>query len=321
MRNMASKPSQRFEELIRERLHNRVAPTGLVITNQTGPKATIRIYDEIGWFGITAEAFAQELEKITAEEIEVQISSLGGDVFDGIAIYNALRAHPATITTRVDSMAASIASVIAQAGDHRIMLTGSQMMIHEAWGFAIGNAAVMRELADILDKQTKIIAGIYAERSARPVADFLPLMEAETWFDADETVEAGLADELVKPAKQPEDRRNGSLAQHIAAVAKAAEEVSERVAEVVTLRSEQGKSTDDSWRTREDVDQLSASLSRLVAALKPDEHEGPSGHGDPVDTPEPDESATADRLAILQARSKEHVATIRQQQKTLETLK
>lgn len=321
MKNMAGKPQRRFEELIRERLQNRVVPNGLVVTNAEGPKATIRIYDEIGWFGVTAEDVASELEKITADEIEVQISSLGGDVFDGIAIYNALRAHPARITTRVDSMAASIASVIAQAGDHRIMLTGSQMMIHEAWGFAIGNAAVMRELADILDKQSNIIAAIYSERSDGDLGGFLDQMKAETWFDANETVEAGLADEVVKPSRQPEDRRNGSLAQHVAAVAKAADEVSDRVEKVVTLRSGQGKSTDDSsWQTRKEVDSLSASLARLVEVLKPDENEGPEGHGDPGDEPTVDNGDVADRLAILKAKSQERVAVLSQQQRTLKEL-
>jgi ATP-dependent protease ClpP protease subunit len=283
IQNFALGPPQSFEKLMKERLQNRVAPAGLVVTNKDGPQATIRIYDEIGWFGITAEEFARELEEVTADEIEVQISSLGGDVFDGIAIYNALRAHPATITTRVDSMAASIASVIAQAGDHRIMLTGSQMMIHEAAGLAIGNAAIMRELADILDKQTGIIANIYAERADGDRDLFLDQMAAETWFDHDEAVEAGLADEVVKPVKQPTARSNGSLTQHIAAAVKVAEDVSDRVAEVVTLRTDQGKSTDDSWQTREEVDRLAASLNRLVAALTPDETEASEGHGVPED--------------------------------------
>lgn len=319
MRNLATKPNKPFQDLIRERLQNRIAPNGLIVTNADGPKATIRIYDEIGWFGITADEVAAELEKITAEEIEVQISSLGGDVFDGIAIYNALRAHPAKITTRVDSLAASIASVIAQAGDHRIMLTGSQMMIHEAWGFAIGRASEMRQLADILDKQSAIIASIYAERADESTAEeFMELMVAETWFDHDEAVAAGLADEVVKPAKQPEDRRNGALTQHIAAVVKAADEVSERVAEVVTLRTDQGKSTDDSWRTRKDVDQLSASLTRLVAVLKPDEAEDPTGHGEPRD--DANDADVDVRLALLRARSAERRALLTQHKQKLETL-
>jgi ATP-dependent protease ClpP protease subunit len=310
--NMATKPEKPFKEQFRDRLFNRIAPNGLVVTNAAGPKATIRIYDEIGWFGITAEEVAAELEKITAEEIEVQISSLGGDMWDGIAIYNALRAHPATITTRVDSMAASIASVIAQAGDHRIMLTGSQMMIHEAWTIAIGNAAAMRETGDILEKQSRILAGIYTERSGGDFDEFLQMMEAETWFDHDETVEAGLADEVVKPVKQPDTGNKGSLTQHIAAVAKAAEEISERVTEVVTLRSDQGKSTDDSWRTRKDVDQLEASLTRLVAALRPDDNEDPAGHEAPVDV--------TDRLEQLRAASSTRRTTFDEFDKRLKDL-
>ena len=154
-----------FADLFSEHVHSRIKPARMLITNKAGPKATIRLYTEIGFFGVTADEFAEGLEEITADEIEVQINSMGGDVFDGIAIFNALRSHPAKITTRVDGMAASIASVVVQAGDERVMLTGSQMMIHPAFGFAMGDATDMRKLADILDRQTDIIAGIYTERA------------------------------------------------------------------------------------------------------------------------------------------------------------
>lgn len=169
------------------------------IRNATAEKATMRLYDEIGLFGITAEEIGAALADVTAPELEVQISSPGGDVFSGIAIYNALRAHPARIVTRVDGMAASIASVIVQAGDRRIMLSGSQMMVHEAWGIGIGTSGDLRELADILDKQTDVIAGIYHERSGRSKSLIRSLLKAETWMTADEAVKQGFADELVKP--------------------------------------------------------------------------------------------------------------------------
>lgn len=194
---------------LRERMRDRVSPRNsrwYDIRNQDGDKAVLRVYDEIHWlFGVTPEDFARDLEAITAPEIEVQINSPGGDVFDGIAIYNALRSHPARVTTRVDGIAASIASVIVQAGDQRTMLSGSQMMVHEAWGLAIGPAGEHREMADLLDKQTDVIAGIYAERSDREVGEFRDLMTAETWLTAQEAVDAGLADEVVNPAEQPSE--------------------------------------------------------------------------------------------------------------------
>lgn len=170
--------------------------------NLAGPIATVRIYDEIGYWGVTAEDFASELSQVTAPEIEVQINSPGGEVFAGIAIYNALRSHPAKVTTRVDGIAASIASVIAQAGDHRVMLSSAQMMIHEAWGLAVGPARDMREMADLLDRQSDVIAGIYASRSGGDVAAFREHMAAEKWLTDKEAVELGLADEVVEPERK-----------------------------------------------------------------------------------------------------------------------
>lgn len=176
------------------------------IVNQTDDApAEIYLYDEIGWWGTSASDFVRQLAGLDASEITVFISSKGGDVFDGIAIYNALRTHKAKITTQVDSMAASIAAVIVQAGDHRIMLTGSQMMIHEATGFEKGSADDMRKQADVLDKQSDIIAGIYAERSVIGAKKFRNLMNVETWMNAEETVTQGLADEVVKPTASKAD--------------------------------------------------------------------------------------------------------------------
>ena len=216
------------------------------ITNKAGENgpAQIRIYEEIGFWGITEEDFARELTEITADEIEVQISSPGGDVFAGIAIYNALRTHPARITTRVDSMAASVASIIVQAGDHRVMLTASQMMIHDAWGFCVGPAPDMREMADILEKQSDVLAGIYAERSDKPKEHWLALMETESWFTAEEAVAEGLADEVVKPAvRQQAGLRNhpDKFSEQAAAVVTEVEQLVARAEEVITFRREQGK--------------------------------------------------------------------------------
>ena len=269
--NIKPKP---FADLIRDAIRNRTSPAGLTVLNADGAKATIRIYDEIGWFGITAENFAAELSEITADEIEVQIASLGGDVFDGIAIYNALRTHDARITTRVDSMAASIASVIAQAGDHRIMLTGSQMRIHEAWGFAIGNASDMRDLADILDKQTDVIASIYAERADSDRSDFRDLMEGETWFTDEEAVEAGLADEVVKPARQdkPEDRADIKFSEQAASVVTDVEQLVTRAEEVIAFRSEQGKPplSEDSVEIFKRLDTARDRLADVITSQTPE---------------------------------------------------
>ena len=180
------------------------------IVNKADDTAEIFIYSEIGWIGATAEEFVAELTEVTAENLNVRINSYGGSVFDGIAIYNALRSHPAHVTTQVDAIAASIASVIAQAGDHRVMMDSSEMMIHQATGIALGaTAADMRELADILDTQTEKIADIYAQAKGdgRAKKRFLNLMSAGgsnmgTWLSPEEAVKEGLADEVKTPPKR-----------------------------------------------------------------------------------------------------------------------
>ena len=177
------------------------------ITNRADAAPEVFIYGEIGWdpAGVVADDLVRDLSAIDSEEITVRINSPGGSVFGGIAIYNALRTHPANVTVLVDSMAASIASVIAQAGDVRRMVQHSQMMIHEANGIAIGSGKEIREYASLLDKQSDLIARIFAERSGKPEAIFRALMANETFFSAEEAVETGLADEVMVPARREPD--------------------------------------------------------------------------------------------------------------------
>ena len=165
--------------------------------------ATLYVYDDIGLFGLTAGDFADELKAVTAANLEVRISSKGGDIFDGVAIFNALRSHKAYVTTVVDGAALSIASVVAQAGDTRHVMSGSQMMLHNAHGISMGDAADMEDFAEVLRFQTDIIAGIYAEMAGGSGSKkhFRALMEAETWLSASDAVDEGLADSVIKPEK------------------------------------------------------------------------------------------------------------------------
>jgi ATP-dependent protease ClpP protease subunit len=169
-----------------------------------GP-AEILIYDEISpMWGVSAADFVRDLAAIDASEITVRINSPGGSVFDGIAILNALRGHDATITTVVDSLAASIASVIAMGGDRVVMNKNSSMMIHNAWDLAVGNADELQQAADRLRGFSTNIASIYADKAGGTVDDWQALMDAETWYTADEAVAAGLADEtIVETVKTP----------------------------------------------------------------------------------------------------------------------
>ncbi|MFI1472043.1 head maturation protease, ClpP-related [Streptomyces wuyuanensis] len=174
------------------------------ITNVSADEADVLIYDEISWFGVSAEEFVSELRGVTARQLNVRINSPGGSVFDGITIANAIMAHPANVTVYVDGLAASIASVIALAGDRVVMMPRSQMMIHDASGLCIGNAADMRDMVDLLDKQSDNIAGAYAERAGGTPEEWRGRMQAETWYSAEEAVAAGLADE-VAPAPRRKD--------------------------------------------------------------------------------------------------------------------
>lgn len=174
------------------------------VTNQ-GNRAEVYIYDMIGEWGITAQDFVGELRDIQASAIDLHLNCEGGEVFDGIAIYNALVNHPAEVTVYVDALAASAASFIAMAGSHRVMAKNARMMIHDASGLCIGNAREMRELADLLDDTSDNIASIYAERTGTKPEDWREAMRNETWYTAQAAVDAGLADAIdgVDPAPQP----------------------------------------------------------------------------------------------------------------------
>jgi ATP-dependent protease ClpP protease subunit len=177
-------------------------------------RVEIMIYGEIGfdWFGdgtsTSADAFVKELNAIGAPNIDIRINSPGGEIFDGIAIYNAILKHPAKVTTYVDGIAASAASFIVQAGDERVMMNHAQMMIHDGMGIALGNPDELREMAEQLDRQSDNIASIYAERAGGTVAEWRERMKNETWYFSQEAVDAGLADRVdtSEELKVPENK-------------------------------------------------------------------------------------------------------------------
>ena len=170
------------------------------------------IYDEIGGsMGVSANEFVADLQDITTPLINVRINSPGGNVFDAIAIHNALRLHPANVTTIVDSLAASAASILMMSGDTVMVMPGSQVMIHDASITDQGNPAQLRELADFLDQQSDNIASIYAAKTGTVAGVWRNRMKAETWLTADEAVRLGLADKLwtppqTKPKNIPPDK-------------------------------------------------------------------------------------------------------------------
>lgn len=174
-----------------------------------GESTDLYIYDEImpAWLvelfgsGVSAQGMIDELNSLSSSTLNVHINSPGGDLFEGIAIYNALVNHPAMVNVYVDAIAASAASIIAMAGDKCTMMVGSQLMIHDVMGMEMGNAAEMRAYADLLDKQSDNVASIYAARAGGEISEWRALMLAETWMFAPEAVELGLADEVYTKPK------------------------------------------------------------------------------------------------------------------------
>jgi len=166
------------------------------ITTNKVDGAEVWVYDEIGYFGVTAADFVREFAEIDRDRISVHINSPGGEVFDGIAIYEAMRQHDAEVTVYIDSLAASIASVIAMGGDRRIIARNAQMMIHDGHTVVVGDAADLRAQADRLEAVSDNIADIYADRCGGTQKKWRSLMLAETWFSAREAVDAGLVDEV-----------------------------------------------------------------------------------------------------------------------------
>jgi ATP-dependent Clp endopeptidase proteolytic subunit ClpP len=164
-------------------------------------RAEIWIYETIGddfWSGggVTAKKFQEELSGIKAKLIDLHINSPGGQVFEGITIYNLLKQHEAKITAYVDGLAASIASVIALAGDKVVMAANALFMIHNPSGLVMGQAADMRKMADVLDKIRSTMSGVYAGKSGKPEDEINEMLDAETWMTAAEAKEAGFIDEI-----------------------------------------------------------------------------------------------------------------------------
>lgn len=167
--------------------------------------AELRIYDNIGYGGVTSAWVADQLEKFAgADQLDIRINSPGGSVFDGIAIHNVIARHPAKTTIHIDGTAASAASFIAMAGDEIIINRYASMMIHDASAVTIGNAADHGYTADMLDALSQTIAQVYADRAGGTADQWRKAMLTETRYSAEEAVNAGLADRISGRVAQPQ---------------------------------------------------------------------------------------------------------------------
>ena len=231
-----------------------------------GDDTVISIYDVIGedfWTGegFTSKRAAAALRKIGSQDVTVNVNSPGGDFFEGIAIYNLLREHPGKVTVKVMGLAASAASVIAMAGDEIEISEIGFLMVHNAWAIAIGNRHDFREAADTLEPFDDAMAGLYATRARVEKAEAAQWMDAETWFNGPQAIDAGLADRLLPTSMLTESE--GEQTKNMLA---------ERRAEMAMKRGGISSSKD---------------RKRLVAQLKG----GRDGHPDPATRDAGDELA------------------------------
>lgn len=169
------------------------------LRNQSGQPLEIELYDGIGNWGIRAADFIRELKAADdgQRDIIVAINSLGGDVFDGIAIHNTLRRLGNRVTVRIDSVAASIASVIAAGGAKVVMPANAMLMLHNPWTIAGGEAEELRQVADMMDKsKSSLIACYQAKAATLDSATLSRMMDDTTWLNAQEALALGLVDEV-----------------------------------------------------------------------------------------------------------------------------
>jgi ATP-dependent Clp endopeptidase proteolytic subunit ClpP len=257
------------------------ASSWYAISQTLDGEAEVSIYDEIGFGGVTAKAFLAELKKLSGQRVHLRINSVGGSVVEGAAIYNALRRHKGGLVVHIDALAASMASVIAMAGDETLIAGNALVMIHNPWGMTMGDADELRKEADILDKLKKTLVNAYTRKTGRDAEEIARMMDDETWMDATEAVALGFADAVeddleaaasITPeaARARFDNFQNSMARKKAAPKAeeiaAAEVIAEAVEAPVTDGAVDISSENMSNELQSQVDELQAKLTEAEAA-------------------------------------------------------
>lgn len=241
---------------------------------------TISIYSVIGedyWDeGFTAKRMGAALRSIGRNPVTVNVNSPGGDMFEGLAIYNQLREHPAKVTVRVMGLAASAASIIAMAGDEVEMGTGSIMMIHNAWGLVIGNRHDFADAASVFETFDKSMASIYASRTGMKEADVLAMLDGPnrtsdgTYMTAAEAIAKGFADREFEAGGQEAQARASAPSEVLArrrmeaALAKEGMGRKDRASLINSLSGQR----DATRPAARDAGELTAGLAQLLTAIR-----------------------------------------------------
>jgi ATP-dependent Clp endopeptidase proteolytic subunit ClpP len=262
------------------------APTWYAIQSTEDGQAEdgveITIYDEIGLGGVKAKEFTAELKKYKGQHIDLRINSVGGNVIEGDAIFNALRRHRGGLTVHVDGLAASMASVIAMAGDTIRMADNALLMIHNPWSLAMGDADDLRKEAETLDKIKGSMVRTYARRANLPQSDISSMMDEEKWMDAQEALELGFVDQIDEgamkaaasvtraEAQERFDKLKNSMSRKTKSAKAEETPVTEVIAEAVKAPVTDGavdiSSENMSTELQSQVDELQAKLTEAEAA-------------------------------------------------------
>lgn len=240
-----------------------------------GQDASISMYAPIGqtWDGegVTAKRIGAALRSIGDKAVTVNVNSPGGDFFEGVAIYNLLRAHPAKVTVNVMGLAASAASVVAMAGDEINMGEGSFLMIHNAWVVAMGNRHDMRDAADYLEPFDAAMRDLYAARSGMPAKKIADMMDNETYIGATQAIKDGFATGLLDRSSITTDTSAQSSKRALAlvesAMAKAGYSRSARREALHALFTDKPGAVHDDAKPSAG-DDIAASLQTLINTLK-----------------------------------------------------
>jgi ATP-dependent Clp protease protease subunit len=192
---------------------NRGKGSGLRSEATGADTTTVYVYDVIdGFWGVSASDFAREIAAITTPNVLLRINSPGGDVFEARAMMTAIGDHPANFIAKVDGLAASAATALTLACDSVEIAEGGFYMIHQAWTFAMGNADDLAATAALLRKIDDVLVDGYANKSGKGADEVLALMKAETWFTAQEAVDAGFVDKVAEPTGKKAQARLFNLA-------------------------------------------------------------------------------------------------------------
>ena len=169
--------------------------------------ATLNIYDNIdSWCGVNAKDVEEELKNANNKPLNIYINSNGGEVFEGFAIYNVIKRYGGQKTVYIDGLAASIASVIAMAGDKVVMNKASMLMIHNASGGCYGNAEEMKKVVEALEQINSVIKDIYVAKTGLSVEKLTELMDNETFMTPSECLEYGFCDEVLEEEQEPKQK-------------------------------------------------------------------------------------------------------------------